>query len=279
MIKPGSKKWKIFMSKLYGFGAAVVIFGAMFKIMHWPGASVMLVLGLTTEAVIFIFSAFEPIHEDPDWTLVYPELALGNEEEEEIISLEDQKHNKNNNRSTGLAGEFSNMLEQANVDEEVLAKLGEGIRKLGDNALQLGEVSDAAGATGEYVNNLKHAADTVKGLSSVYEQASSSILGLVNSVNESEKTDFATHMTNMTRNLESLNGVYELQLKASSDQLNISNKFNTNVSEVVDNLENSIDDTKKYKDNIAELANNLTNLNKVYGNMLKAMSFTGDNNG
>ncbi|MEY3439195.1 MAG: hypothetical protein RL265_1780, partial [Bacteroidota bacterium] len=76
-MKPGSKGWKVFMSKLYGFGAAVVIIGAMFKIQHWTGASEMLVVGLSVEALIFAFSAFEPLHEDPNWELVYPELAVG----------------------------------------------------------------------------------------------------------------------------------------------------------------------------------------------------------
>lgn len=69
------KKWKSFMGKLYGFGAAIVIIGALFKIQHWPFAGVMLTVGLGTEAIIFFFSAFEKPHEDPDWSLVYPELA------------------------------------------------------------------------------------------------------------------------------------------------------------------------------------------------------------
>jgi len=69
------KKFKTFMARLYGWGAAVVIVGALFKIQHYPGAGLMLVIGLSTEAVIFFFSAFEPPHEDVDWSLVYPELA------------------------------------------------------------------------------------------------------------------------------------------------------------------------------------------------------------
>ena len=80
-FRPGSKSWKAFMGKLYGLGGAVVIIGALFKIQHYPGASIMLIVGLTTEAVIFIFSAFEPLHEDPNWALVYPELAEHSEEE------------------------------------------------------------------------------------------------------------------------------------------------------------------------------------------------------
>ena len=70
-----SKGWKNFMAKLYGWGASIVIIGALFKIQHLPGSGFMLTIGLGTEALIFFFSAFEPVHEEIDWTLVYPELA------------------------------------------------------------------------------------------------------------------------------------------------------------------------------------------------------------
>src|SRR5882757_10873740 len=69
------KNFKKFMARLYGWGASVVIVGALFKIQHWPMSGFFLVLGLGTEAVIFFFSAFEPPHEEVDWSLVYPELA------------------------------------------------------------------------------------------------------------------------------------------------------------------------------------------------------------
>lgn len=77
-----SDGWKNFMAKLYGLGAAVVIIGALFKLMHWKGASIALILGMGTEAVIFFFSAFEPPHEEVDWTLVYPELTGISDEDE-----------------------------------------------------------------------------------------------------------------------------------------------------------------------------------------------------
>src|SRR5512133_820460 len=77
-----SSSWKNFMAKIYGFGASVVIVGYLFKIQHWPFAEVMITLVLSTEAVIFFFSAFEPLHEELDWTLVYPELAGMSEQDE-----------------------------------------------------------------------------------------------------------------------------------------------------------------------------------------------------
>jgi gliding motility-associated protein GldL len=76
-----SKPYKNFMAKLYGIGAAVVISGALFKILHLPGANVMLLLGMGTESIIFFFSAFEPLHVEYNWALVYPELAMGSDDE------------------------------------------------------------------------------------------------------------------------------------------------------------------------------------------------------
>ena len=115
-MKPGSKGWKKFMAKLYGFGAAVVIVGALFKIMHWPFAGPMLVVGLSTEALIFIFSAFEPIHEDPNWELVYPELALGHSDELDHSNLPAGKSKGGN----GITDQLDKMLEEAKIDSQLI---------------------------------------------------------------------------------------------------------------------------------------------------------------
>src|SRR5512137_815960 len=86
-----SSGWKNFIAKLYGLGASVVIIGALFKIQHWPMAGTMLTIGLLTEAVIFFFSAFEPLHEEVDWSLVYPELAgIPEEDSQELVSHGDK---------------------------------------------------------------------------------------------------------------------------------------------------------------------------------------------
>ena len=127
-MKPGSKKWKNFMAKLYGLGAAVVIVGALFKIMHWPGAGPMLVVGLTTEAIIFIFSAFEPLHEDPNWELVYPELALAHDEDFDVHAYISEKGvsgavmggGGGGGSATGITEQFDNLLEEAKIDAELL---------------------------------------------------------------------------------------------------------------------------------------------------------------
>lgn len=268
-MKPGSKGWKLFMSKLYGFGAAIVIVGAMFKIMHWPGAGPMLVIGLTTEALIFIFSAFEPIHEDPNWELVYPELGLGHSDD-----LDHGAVSHSRKKDGGITEHLDKMLEEAKIDGQLLERLGDGMRALGDNAAQLKGVTSAAAATDGYVTALQSASEKVSSLSEVYERASVSISGMTSSTQEGES--FGEQLQKVSKNLSALNNVYELQLKGASAQLESTEKFQAQVTEMMQNLSDSAEDTRKYKENMAMLSRNLTDLNSVYGNMLKAMTITRD---
>lgn len=265
-MKPGSKGWKKFMAKLYGFGAAVVIVGALFKIQHWPGASLMLIVGLGTEAVIFIFSAFEPIHEDPNWELVYPELALGHSDELDHAAVQKSKG------KGGITDELDKMLEEAKIDSKLLERLGDGMSALADNAAQLKGVSTAAAATDSYVSSLQAASDKVSSLSAAYERASVSISGMTADAKEGES--FGEQMQKVAKNLSALNNVYELQLKGSSQHLEATEKFQSQVTEMMKNLSDSAEDTRIYKENMAMLSKNLTDLNTVYGNMLKAMTIT-----
>ena len=266
-----SKKFKTIMKFVYGWGGAIVIIGAMFKIQHWPGATVMLIGGLGIEACIFILSAFEPLHEDPNWELVYPELALGHtealdhEHEEHAPQI---SHKKTNNSS--VTEHLDKMLEEAHIDSALLTRLGDGMRALGENAAQLQGVSSAAAATDSYVSSLQAASDKVSNLSEAYERASVSISGMTSSTAEGES--FGEQMQKVSKNLAALNNVYELQLKGSSAHLETTEKFQSQVTEMMKNLSDSTEDTKRYKENMAMLSANLTDLNTVYGNMLKAMS-------
>ena len=142
-MKPGSKGWKNLMAKMYGIGASVVIIGALFKIQHWPGAGPMLVLGLGTEAIIFFFSAFEKPHEEPDWSLVYPELAT---------PADGSKPKKGT-----ITGQLDDMLAEANIEPALLDRLSDGMRHLGDQAEKMGKASDVSTAAQDYGDALSSA--------------------------------------------------------------------------------------------------------------------------
>ncbi len=255
-----SKAWKNIMKYVYGLGAAVVIVGALFKIMHWPGSGILLTIGLLTEAGIFILSVLEPVHEDPKWELVYPELAMGEATHE---------GGKKVSGGSGITQELDKMLEEAKIDSALLERLGDGMRALGDNAAQLKGVTSAAAATDGYVTSLQAASEKVSSLSEAYERASVSIAGIA--ANSGEGESFGEQMQKVSKNLAALNNVYELQLKGSSSHLEATEKFQSQVVEMMSNLAASNDNTRIYKENMAMLSKNLTDLNNVYGNMLKAM--------
>ena len=246
-MKPGSQQWKKFMAKLYGWGASIVIIGALFKIQHWPGADAMLIVGLGTEAFIFFMSAFEKLHEEPDWSLVYPQLSTGKGAQKTPTQ------------------QLDDMLSKASIDTEVISKLGEGMRHLGEQATKMGEVADASVATKGYSDSLVKASNRVDELTSTYEEVSAGLTGLVNASAESAST--GASLAKMNENLNSLNKLYEGMLQ----QLVQNTQLFDGMGYLLQNLNDSIDYTKVYKENISELAKNLASLNTVYGNMLNAM--------
>ena len=301
----GSKAWKKMMAKVYGLGASIVIVGAMFKIQHWTGAGAMLVAGLSIEALIFAFSAFEPLHEELDWTIVYPELAgmHGEEEHGDEPKLEEA--------SGSITEQLDHMLEEAKIDPALIESLGVGLKSLSENAGKLSDVSEATVATSEYVDNMKTASKSVAGLSNTYDNAKNSISESVNdltssydnakkaisdSVNQlsgsynkasksldefstssqdsfNEAKTYGEQLQKVSKNLSALNASYELQLQGSNEHLQSTNKLYEGISVLMKNLHESIDDTKKYKQEIGQLTSNLEALNTVYGNMLTAMNF------
>ena len=171
------KGFKNFMAKLYGIGAAIVIIGALFKIQHWPFSGFFLVLGLGTEAVIFIFSAFEPPHEDVDWTLVYPELA-GMEDEDSHGRKERRK------KTDPVVQQLDRLMADAKIGPELIASLGTGLHRLGENTGKLADMSDAGVATENYVKNVTQAAKSAGEMSSSYTKAAAAVENLSNSTEE-----------------------------------------------------------------------------------------------
>jgi gliding motility-associated protein GldL len=282
---PGSHKWKMFMKYFYGYGAAVVVLGALFKIMHWPGASIMLVTGLLVEVAIFVMSSFEPLPHEYHWDLVYPELAqihdIGHgEDDHEHKEEEKVEETLTTNAQTvyvkneGITQHLDKMLEEAKIDSELLESLASGMRSLGENASSLQGISSAVAATDNYVSSLQTASDKISTLSDAYERASLTLTGLTSTSQEGES--FGEQMQKVSRNLAALNNVYELQLKGSSAHLETTEKFQAQVTEMMKNLSDSAEDTRLYKENMATLTRNLSDLNNVYGNMLKAMTITRD---
>ncbi len=147
-----TRRYRNFMAKVYGLGASVVLIGALFKINHYPGADIMLIIGLGTEAFIFFFSAWEPPHVEPDWSLVYPELG----------GMYHGVKGSDLNERKSPTQRLDEMLEKAQIDNETIGRLGDGLEKMSDNVVKLADLSDAATATNDFTSNLQTAAVSAK---------------------------------------------------------------------------------------------------------------------
>jgi gliding motility-associated protein GldL len=206
-----SKQFKKIMAYVYGWGAAVVIIGALFKIMHWPGANGMLIAGLGTEALIFFISVFEPMHAEYDWTLVYPELA-GIEPSE-----------KKAKAAGTISQQLDKMLAEAKVGPELITSLGNGLKSLSDNVKDMAGLSNATLATNEYTSNINKAAKAIESIGSASNEISSSMSsfagGLTTMVNTLSSTandsaEFKDNINKLNKNLGTLNNVYGSMLSA-----------------------------------------------------------------
>jgi len=259
------KKWKKFMAKLYGWGASLVIVGALFKIQHYNGAGLMLVIGLSTEAIIFFFSAFEPLPHEYDWSLVYPEFS-GMFDDEEKGKKQPKKVDK-------VSQELDKLLSEAKIGPELIESLGAGLKSLGDNTARLADLSDASVATNDYVKNVKDASKSVGDLKDSYNKAAG-VMGELSAASDDVKI-YNGQMANAAKNLSALNAIYELQLQDSNEHFKATSKFYDGINSLMSNLNESLEDTKKYKQEVSLLSKNLAALNNVYGNMLTAMSSGG----
>ena len=285
-----SSGWKNFIAKLYGLGASVVIIGALFKIQHWPFATEMLTLGLCTEAIIFFFSAFEPLHEEIDWSLVYPELAGIPEDGAELSShgkhLEGGTHGGGGGQVGGGAGsaalaKFDEMLENAEITPDLFQKLGVGMKKLSEATSNMNAMGDVSAASTKYMSTIKNAdeslgklADSYQTTTKVINETGSNYKNIADSLSVIELggKSYQEQLESLNKNLSALNAAYELQLKGTNSNVKESDALYKGIQGLMKDLTESAGDTKKYREQVSKLNDNLTALNNVYGNMLAAMN-------
>ena len=191
---------------VYGWGAAIVLVGAWAKILHLSFADIMLTIGLLTEAAIFFISAFEPPHVEPDWARVYPEL-------------DDDALEGSGGGKESMTRKLDDMLEEANIERNMLNRLGENLGKLSDNVSKMGEMTDAAASTGEFTKNARDAANTLGQLKDAYAGAISSAEGISTSLESMKGISESTakvqgEMATLQENLSGLNRVYGNMLTA-----------------------------------------------------------------
>lgn len=230
-------------------GAAVVIIGALFKIQHWKGADLMLIVGLGTEALVFL--VYGALY------LIYPPVddisgkAVGAKAPGDVLGSLDQA-----------------ML-AADITPANLNRLGEGFKKLNTTLTNMNDITDMVAVTGDYTKKTKEVTMALSTVKDAYVNAANSV-GAFNAASDGAKI-FHDQIQVLTKNLSSLNTIYELELQESNNHLKTLNSFYGRLAEASSAMLNTADDAKKVQEQIGTLGNNLGRLNTIYGNMLSAM--------
>jgi gliding motility-associated protein GldL len=244
-INPKTSKW---MDVMVSLAAAIVIFGALQKILHTAIADLFLQIGLYTEAAIFAAYGIIYIKADIDYT-----GHEGHGAAKAVNPLE----------------AMDKMMKDADITPANLKKLGEGFQKLGTSVAGIADVSDVVKSTSDFGTKTKEATASMSSMSAAFT-ASANTMGSFNNAAESAK-GFHEQVQVLTKNLGSLNTIYELELKESNNHLKALNNFYGKLAEASQAMTSSVEDATKVKDQISALAGNLSKLNAVYGNMLTAM--------
>jgi gliding motility-associated protein GldL len=206
------------MNFAYGMGAAVVIIGALFKITHieWKfiTGNLMLTIGLVTEALIFALSAFEPVDNELDWTLVYPELANGE------AKAKTKKAETPSDAQGLLSQKLDAMLKDAKIDGELMSSLGNSIKNFESAAKGIAPTVDSINSTKKYSEELSMAAAQMESLNSLYkvQLESASRNAEANKEIAENATKLKEQMQSMTANIASLNNVYGGMLSAMNNK-------------------------------------------------------------
>jgi gliding motility-associated protein GldL len=243
-IDPKVSKW---MDVAVSLAAAVVIFGALQKILHTPIADLFLKIGLYTEAAIFFM-----------YGVIYIKAPI----------IADHAHAAPSKSASPLEA-MDKMMKDADITPANLKKLSEGFQKLGTTVAGISDVSEVVKSTSDFGTKTKEATAAIGSMSAAFT-ASATTMGSFNNAAESAK-GFHEQVQVLTKNLGSLNTIYELELKDSNNHLKALNNFYGKLAEASNAMTSSVEDANKVKDQIAALAGNLSKLNAVYGNMLSAM--------
>ena len=240
-------KW---MDVVVSVAAAAVIFGALQKILHTPIADLWLKIGLYTEAAVFLaygvlYLIYPPVKEDYEGAV--KAAVVGNP----------------------ALDSMDKMLQAADITPANLKRLGEGFQKLGTTVTGITEVSDVVKNTSDFSKKTAEATSAMSSMSSAFTSSAATMQNF-NNASESTKM-YHEQVQVLTKNLGSLNTIYELELNESNNHLKALNGFYGKMAEASQTMMASVEDANKAKDQISTLANNLGKLNAVYGNMLSAM--------
>lgn len=280
-----------FFNFAYSIGAAVVIWGALFKILHLPGGNTLLSIGMGTEVLMFVLTAFDRPGRDYNWEQVFPVLETKDPEDRPDFSAGSGVIiNGSGSVTSGSvippvtdaqARRAAGVPADIELTDEDSRSLSESIAKMAAASDQLSRMAELTTATQEYLSQMaaiaeqmQHLKDTTQSLNSVSEVLLDSYRAITeNSENiTSSSHGYVEQMQNLNRNISGLNTIYEIQLRSVSSQLDAIDRVNRGIKEISSMYENSANQSARYCEESEKMAYYMQQLNNVYAQMLQAMT-------
>lgn len=264
------------MSVAYGLGASIVIVGALFKITHIKGANEALFIGMITEAIIFALSALQKPHVDPDWSKVYPQLDA--DKQDGLVQAKTV--------TGGQSNQLDEMLQKANINEELIGSLGKGLNNLSNSANKMNDLAKTSVANDEFVSELKGASKSVSTLSQSYNKTAKALdEELVvsgefsNNVKEASKAAvqlkqvYAQTSDALKHDIEA-SQVLSKSIKSATESANkLADSYFKSSESIIKNIEELQRSTEKnstFNSQVKKLSDNLSSLNTLYELQIKS---------
>lgn len=298
------EKGQRFFNFAYSIGAAVVILGALFKILHLSGGNEMLTIGMGTEVIMFLLTAFDRPEQEYRWEQVFPVLRSGDPEDrpdfaggsgiviaggvnggeagaEEGFSLEDGGQGGGFSLTAPQAAAAVGLPQGINLSEEDTQSLSESIAKMNAASEQLSRMAELTDATQQYLSQMASISEQMQRLSETTQalnQVSETLLGSYQAITgnsetiQASSTGYVDQMEALNRNIGGLNTIYEIQLKSISSQLDSIDRVNRSMKDIRDMYEKSAAESANYCDETEKMARYMKQLNSVYEKMIKAMT-------
>lgn len=277
-----------FFNFAYSIGAAVVIWGALFKILHLPGGNALLSIGMGTEVLMFILTAFDRPPKEYNWEEVFPVLGTKNPEDRPefnggggVVINGGAATSGNVKVSEKEARKAVGIPSNIDLSEEDSRSLSDSISKMAAAADQLSRMAELTTATQQYLSQMAAISEEMQRLRNTTEslnQVSDVLLESYRAITENSEnitkssTGYVQQMQDLNRNIDGLNTIYEIQLKSVSSQLDSIDRVNRGIKDIRDMYEKSSAQSARYCEETEKMARYMQQLNSVYEKMITAMT-------
>jgi len=270
-----------FFNFAYSIGAAVVIWGALFKILHLPGGSTLLCIGMGTEIAMFILTAFDRPPKEYAWEDVFPVLDSKNPEDRPDFNGGGGGVIINGSSVPADGAPIEIQGAVPGVVPGVVAVGGGPQTPVADPEQQLAAATELADASRDYLEQMHGIAEQMSRLNETTEALNNvtrTLLGSYQAITENSESvsansqGYVSQMENLNRNIAGLNTIYEIQLKSISSQLESIDRVNRGLKDIRDMYDKAANESSRYCEETEKMARYMKQLNSVYEKMITAMT-------